>query len=147
MNFSELSVFVYGTLKPGGHYWPEYCEGKVSSQVPAKVQGELYDLHVGYPGLWLGGPGHSGDCGLPSKTWVQGFILSFMHEQDFLRLDHLEGYEPGRPDSDNEYIRQKVHAYSIEGEKLGDVWAYEMTKATMQRHKATRLEDGNWPIL
>ena len=29
MKFSDLTVFVYGTLKPGGHYWPEFCEGKV----------------------------------------------------------------------------------------------------------------------
>ena len=53
MSEAVYKVFVYGTLKPGGHYWPQFCEGKVSEVLPAKVQGKLYDLHVGYPGVRL----------------------------------------------------------------------------------------------
>lgn len=135
MKFSDLTVFVYGTLKPGGHYWPEFCEGKVEEPVPAKIHGKLYDLHVGYPGLLLRG-----------ESWVQGHLLTFKTEEDFLRLDYLEGYKLDRPYSKNEYIRLKVPAYSTGGEPLGEVWAYEMTEATMERHKGTRIPDGNWPV-
>jgi len=131
---SEFSAFVYGTLKPGGHYWPEFCEGKVTQVSPAKIRGELYDLHVGYPGMLLNG-----------DSWVQGCILEFASEADFLRLDYLEGYEHGRPESENEYNRLKVDCYSPEGEPLGQVWAYEMTSTTMERCRGTRIADGNWP--
>lgn len=137
MNFqlTDLSVFVYGTLKPGGHYWPEFCEGKVGEPVPAKIRGELYDLHVGYPGLILKG-----------DLWVQGCILTFEAEADFLRLDYLEGYEPDRTYSENEYIRLKVSCFTPEGEAIGDIWTYEMTEATMERCKGTLIPDGNWPV-
>lgn len=127
-------VFVYGTLKPGGHYWPEFCEGKLAAEPrAAKVRGELYDLHVGYPGLLLKG-----------DSWVWGYVLNFARKADFLRLDHLEGYVPGRPEAENEYKRLRVACFTPEGEALGEVWAYEMTAATMSRHRGTRIESGDW---
>lgn len=132
---TEFAVFVYGTLKPGGHYWSQFCEGKVSTALPAKIRGELYDLHVGYPGLLLRG-----------EDWVQGYVLSFPREPDFLQLDVLEGYVSGRPDAFNEYRRLKVPYFSLGGEALGEVWAYEMTEATFERHQTTRIPEGNWPI-
>lgn len=132
---SNFTVFVYGTLKPGGRYWPRFCEGKVIDVALAKVRGELYDLHVGYPGVLFRGNG-----------WVEGCLLSFPKEADFLQLDWLEGYQPGRDVSKNEYIRLKMPCFSIDGEPLGDFWAYEMTEATLKRHNGTRMEEGNWPV-
>jgi gamma-glutamylcyclotransferase (GGCT)/AIG2-like uncharacterized protein YtfP len=135
MHVSDLTVFVYGTLKPGGRYWPEFCEGKVLDSVPAKIRGELYDLHLGYPGLVLQGDG-----------WVQGYLHTFETEEHFLRLDYLEGYDPARPYSKNEYIRKKVEAYSVEEAPLGEVWAYEITEHVMAECQPTLLPDGNWPV-
>lgn len=133
---SDLKVFVYGTLKPGGHYWPEFCEGKLAAApVAAKIHGELYDLHVGYPGLLLKG-----------DKWVKGYLMEMATEADFLRLDYLEGYVPGRPEAENEYNRLRVACFSPEGEPLGEVWAYEMTVATMARHRGTLIENGDWPV-
>lgn len=132
---SDQSVFVYGTLKPGGHYWPQFCEGKVSDVVPAKIRGELYDLHVGYPGVFLRGDG-----------WIQGTVLTFPRTHDFAQLDVLEGFEPRRTAEENEYLRLRVDCFSPEGEPLGQVWAYEMTEATFQRFSGMRIEDGHWPI-
>lgn len=135
MAASPHKVFVYGTLKPGGHYWPQFCEGKVSEVQPAKIRGELYDLHVGYPGVILQG-----------DNWVQGYLLTFPNEADFRQLDVLEGYIPGRSEEDNEYNRLEIACYTPAGEPLGDVWAYEMTEATMQRYTCSRIECGNWPV-
>lgn len=134
MHLSDLTVFVYGTLKPGGHYWPEFCEGKIGEPLPAKIHGELYDLHVGYPGLLLRG-----------ESWVQGYLLTFKTEKDFLRLDDLEGYDPNRPYSENEYIRLKVPCFTRDDEPLVEAWTYEMTNATRERHKGSLIADGNWP--
>jgi len=131
----SLIVFVYGTLKPGGHYWPEFCEGQVLSQKAAKIRGELYDLHVGYPGLLLRGNG-----------WVHGYLLEFGSKQDLDRLDYLEGYLPNRPESQNEYNRLKVTCFNPNGQELGEFWAYEMTTATAERLQGTLVESGNWPV-
>ena len=135
MQNTALKVFVYGTLKPGGHYWPQFCEGKVASAVPAQIRGKLYDLHVGYPGMFVGG-----------DDWVQGTVLTFLRQEDFAQLDVLEGFEPNRPNQLNEYVRLRVDCFNKDGERLGEVWAYEMTEATFERFTATRIEDGNWPI-
>ena len=132
---AQPRVFVYGTLKPGGYYWPRFCEGKVHSVVAAKVRGELYDLHVGYPGLRLAG-----------EDWVQGYLLTFESAADFARVDELEGYDPGRPDSENEYRRTQVDCYGPAGQALGQVWAYEISDAVLKRCQGSRLVDGNWPI-
>ena len=132
----DWKVFVYGTLKPGGYYWLEFCEGKLAADpLPAKIRGELYDLHVGYPGLLLKG-----------DTWVRGYVLEFANEADFLRLDYLEGYVPGRPEAGNEYNRLRVDCFAPEGDALGEVWVYEMTPATMERHGGTSIENGDWPV-
>lgn len=132
----DFKVFVYGTLKPGGRYWPEFCAGKLAAEpVAAKIRGELHDLHVGYPGLLLKG-----------DKWVMGYVLELAEAADFLRLDFLEGYEPGRPEAENEYNRLRVACFSTAGKALGEVWAYEMTAATMARHQGTRIESGDWPV-
>lgn len=131
----SLKVFAYGTLKPGGHYWPEFCEGKVVAQTPAKIRGELYDLHVGYPGLRLRG-----------EDWVYGYVLVLKDEAALARLDDLEGYVPNRPEDQNEYNRLKVECFKMEDEPLGEAWAYEMTAATMARLRGTLIEGGDWPI-
>lgn len=135
MKLSDLPVFVYGTLKPGGRYWPEFCAGKVKEPIAAKLKGELYDLHLGYPGLRLQG-----------EDWVHGYLLRFRKETDFLRVDALEGYDPNRSYSLNEYIRLKAPAYSTDDLLLGRVWTYEITEQVFMRCQTTRIADGNWKV-
>ena len=135
MTDSGNTVFVYGTLKPGGHYWPAFCAGKVRSIVPAKIRGELYDLQRGYPGLRC--------CG---QSWVQGVLLHFPSHADFARVDALEGYAPGRAAEDNEYLRLKVPCFSPAGEPLGTHWTYEVTLSVLQSCRASRIDSGIWPV-
>ena len=114
--------------------WPEFCQGKLLAEpVAAKIRGELYDLQAGYPGLLLNG-----------DSWVWGYVLDFAREADFLRLDYLEGYEPGRPEAENEYNRLRVACFSTAGKPLGEVWTYEMSAATRARQCGTRIESGDW---
>lgn len=107
----------------------------MSSEVPAKIRGALYDLHVGYPGVFLREDG-----------WVQGVVLTFEQQQDFVQLDVLEGYQSGRRAELNEYMRLRVDCYAPDGQSLGQVWAYEMTEATFQQFAGTRIESGHWPV-
>lgn len=131
----DLKVFVYGTLKPGGHYWPQFCEGKVARHTPAKIHGELYNLHVGYPGLRLQG-----------KGWVFGYLLELKDPIHLNGLDYLEGYVPNRSESENEYNRIRVPCYDLEEQSLGEVWAYEITAGAFAKHQPSRIDDGNWPV-
>lgn len=136
MGFPENAVFVYGTLKPGGKYWPVFCEGKTTSVTPAKIRGRLYDLHVGYPGLRRDEDG-----------WVHGFVLVVPDPADFRRIDELEGYSPDQPVELNEYIRLKTPCFdTASGEELGSVWAYEVTPETLAQLGGTPIPSGNWPI-
>lgn len=128
-------VFVYGTLKPGGHYWPQFCEGKVTTAIPAKIHGELYDLHVSYPGLFIRG-----------DSWVHGYVLTIPRDEHFEQLDVLEGYQPNRAEELNEYARVRVECFDQIGVSLGEVWAYEMTEATFRQTAGTRIEHGDWRV-
>ena len=135
MAFSDLSVFVYGTLKPGGYYWHRFCEAKVCGQTPARIRGELYDLGCGYPGAIFNGTG-----------WIEGVVLEFKHAVDFEAVDELEGYRPGASSKVNEYERRKVPCFSRKGDSLGLVWAYEINPHYLNRYDARLLPDGQWCV-
>ncbi|MGB0272816.1 MAG: gamma-glutamylcyclotransferase family protein [Opitutales bacterium] len=134
---SELQpvVFVYGTLKPGGAYWQEYCAGRVVGQQAACVRGSLYDLRRGYPGLRRTGSG-----------WVHGYRLTLADSAALQRIDSLEGYRADRPEEQNEYTRIRVACLSPQGERLGSAWTYAVTDWFWRRCDSRPLPDGEWPI-
>ncbi|CAI8291651.1 MAG: Uncharacterised protein [Opitutia bacterium UBA7350] len=135
MSFSQLSVFVYGTLKPGGCYWARFCEGKVQRTTPARIRGELYDLGCGYPGAVFN------ECG-----WIEGCVHEFIWPVDFAAVDALEGYcINGAPDK-NEYERRIVTCFDYQELELGRVWAYEVNPQMLLASKAQRLPDGCWLV-
>ena len=135
MPFPELSVFVYGTLKPGGCYWERFCEGKVQRTTPARIRGELYDLGCGYPGAVFNNQG-----------WIEGFVHQFIRPADFAAVDVLEGYAENGNSESNEYQRKVVPCYDLQGTALGQVWAYEVNPQLLISGKVQHLPDGCWPI-
>jgi gamma-glutamylcyclotransferase (GGCT)/AIG2-like uncharacterized protein YtfP len=48
-----VAVFVYGTLKPGGFYYPRISQWVVYT-ADAMVRGELFDTGLGYPAAVFG---------------------------------------------------------------------------------------------
>jgi gamma-glutamylcyclotransferase (GGCT)/AIG2-like uncharacterized protein YtfP len=48
-----VAVFVYGTLKPGGFYYPRIANWVVYT-TDAMVRGELFDTGLGYPAAVFG---------------------------------------------------------------------------------------------
>ncbi len=125
-------VFVYGTLKPGGYYWAEFCEGKVTAHEPAKLRGQLYDLAPGYPGMTTG------------SDWVQGELLTLKDDAALAGLDTLEGYEAGRPPVENEYQRIGAECFRPDGSPLGTVWTYLMTNEKARELGGIYLPEGVW---
>lgn len=130
---APIRVFVYGTLKPGGYYWPRFCEGKVIAYEPAKARGRLYHLPLGYPGMLLD----------PSQ-WAQGYLLTLADDAALAGFDYLEGYEVDRDPEENDYERPWIEVFSPEGDPLGMAWTYVMTSQRITEHRGVLVEDGNW---
>lgn len=127
-----FNVFVYGTLKPGEFYYPLYCEGKVVQSCEAFTYGQLYDLPLGYPAMTVG------------QARVYGYVLTFVEAQALKDLDDLEGYDPHGPLDQNEYERQQIEAFHLDGTSLGMVWAYRMTVQHANHLGGTLISSGRW---
>jgi gamma-glutamylcyclotransferase (GGCT)/AIG2-like uncharacterized protein YtfP len=126
-----LSIFVYGTLKPGQANY-RYCRDRLLSAEAAMVRGQLFDLSVGYPAMTLG------------DQWVLGHRLIFPDEQILLALDELEDYSLYRPSHDNEYQRVWVEMFSRQAQSLGGGWTYRMDIDRVQRYQGRPVDSGEW---
>ena len=129
---SILDVFVYGTLKPGEVNYPAYCEGKVTSQIPAYTWGDLYALSVGYPAMVEG------------NNKVQGVLLQLNNINTLKSLDQLEGYQEDRRSHLNEYNRQLVTVYRLDDRAIAQAWVYFMTLAKVRQYQGEKVTSGNW---
>jgi gamma-glutamylcyclotransferase (GGCT)/AIG2-like uncharacterized protein YtfP len=127
-----IAVFVYGTLKPGGFYFSQYCEGRVVECCEAIAQGDLFDLPIGYPAMTAG------------NGWVQGYVLTFNDPTVLIELDELEGYDPSCPATENEYQRQEIDVFDRQQRPLGRAWVYMMLLARVQQSGGVWLPGGEW---
>lgn len=133
-----IDVFVYGTLKPGGRYHPEYCAPYLKKSQPAQVRGQLYDLpHLGYPAMTLG------------DGWVKGYLFT-LDAIALSGLDYLEGYSPPEKpalhdenDFEEEYMRQQATVFDLAGQVIGEAWIYFMEQPPAG---AIWLSTGEWMI-
>ena len=128
----NLNLFVYGTLKPGGVNYQRYCAGKAVEEKQAIAFGQLFDLPIGYPAMTLG------------ERKVQGFVLTFADSAILSLLDELEDYDPNRMPQDNEYNRQPIETYDLEGQSLGLAWVYLMTLEQVQRLGGLLIPSNWW---
>ncbi len=126
-----LSVFVYGTLKPGQANYG-CCGNHLLSTEAAMMRGQLFDLPVGYPAMTLG------------DQWVLGHRLIFPDEEILLILDELEDYSPHRPSDENEYQRVWVEMFSRQAQSLGNGWTYQMDIERVQRYQGRLVASGEW---
>ena len=129
---SYLRIFVYGTLKPGEVNYQFYCAKYIVECFPAVANGFLYELPIGYPGMTNG------------KGKVYGFVLSFSEPKILLQLDKLEDYHPERFPEENEYQRQKIPTFGLDGQSLGTVWSYLMLPEKVKLLGGKLLSDGYW---
>ena len=131
--FEDLRVFVYGTLRPGGFYWKDFCEGRVARAQRARARGRLFALPVGYPAARFGG-----------EEWIRGHVLELTDEDALVGFDRLEGFRPGRSPAENEYERRRVEIFDEEGRSLGKVWAYEMEARRIAEAGGVEIPEGRW---
>ena len=133
------SVFVYGTLKPGGFYHDEYCGEFQFEATCGLVHGQLYHFPaLGYPGAIEHPTEH-----------IQGVLLAFQRpEREVLtKLDVLEGYDPSRPADVNEYYRKQVPVFDKAGQPVCEAaWCYFMEQRKVEALNGQPLPSGLWPI-
>lgn len=141
LSWVELSVFVYGTLKPGERNHAAYCLPGLYSQRSAQVPGQLFHLpQQGYPGL-VDGPG-----------WVQGVWLRWREPRSLMvqrlaLLDDLEDYDPrwaGNPQGRNFYDRQWRGVYTTAGQFLTYAWVYVLGRDRVRALGGMLLPAGVW---
>lgn len=133
------SVFVYGTLKPGGRYHEAYCGLFEFQQLEAMVNGRLYDFpKLGYPGAIES-----------ERHWIHGYRFTFSDPQETVleKLDQLEGFKPDRPANLNEYYRKMVSCYDVKGLKTDEaVWCYFMDPSVVKRLEGIPIPSGHWAV-
>ncbi len=129
---NQLKVFVYGTLKPNGKYYPSYCQGKTIKEEKCWTNGKLYALSLGYPAM------------IEGNEQVYGFLLTFASVKELNNLDKLEGYSESRNTSKNEYERKRVLVYDQFNEPLAMAWAYLMTLEKVNNLQGIYLPSGCW---
>ena len=127
-----FKVFVYGTLKPQEKYYPRYCQGKTTAEIPCWTKGKLFALPVGYPAMTKG------------NDRVYGYLLTFANDVDLVHLDYLEGYTGVANSNKNEYDRLWIDVYDDQNIKLDECWAYFMTEDKIKKKQGTYLPNGYW---
>ena len=135
----NTSVFVYGTLKPGGLYHEAYCGRFRFEASKGSISGTLFDFPaLGYPGALE-----------HATNKVRGFLFTFYHpEQEVLTtFDELEGYDPRRPSFQNEYYRKKIPVYGDANQVIyPNAWCYFMESRKISILEGIQLLEGNWPV-
>lgn len=133
----QYPVFVYGTLRPGGHNYGTFLDGRVSESAKVTLNGlEMFGSpNDGFPYVALG------------EGKVVGELLNIkseVYDNTVFELDFLEGfYEAG--DAQNHYERKLIEITNEDGE-TARFWIY-VVDGEMEKHvreSRERLENGDW---
>ena len=125
-------VFVYGTLKVGGHFADDFDEFRVKS-TPAALKGHaLFNLG------WFPTVVSS----ITKGSEVHGELHEYKHPDVVMRaFDRIEGYT-GKSDTDL-YDRKRVEVTTEDGEVHE---AYIYVFAQKLPSDAQKIENGTWPL-
>lgn len=127
-----LTVFVYGTLKPGEAAHRRYCEPYLLAAQPAWVQGHLFHLPQGYPAL------------APGDRWVEGSLLQLRTAEAIDQIDAFEDYDPNVADDENLYVRRSHPVFSAQRQPLGAAWVYFMAPERIATLGGIAIPEGVW---
>jgi len=138
----NVSLFVYGTLKPGEMNYADYLAGRTLYEQPAWVVGAVLYTAGPFPYLVLGN-------GLAQPTeYVYGMLLTICPEvymATLQALDDLEGYQPGAAGNLYERI---THTVQTAGAQVA-AWMYVAGLQPLTAIRAGqfhKIPGGNWNV-
>lgn len=120
-----MRLFVYGTLRPGGRYWPHALALFVEAVSPTVVM----------PGLDLfGGPGFpvaaTNPLGDDAATGVVGEVITVEAKWGGVVLDRLDEIEG--------------HPRLFRREERDGIWVYIATAGTLEKFGTRQVPSGDW---
>ena len=123
-------VFVYGTLKVGGHFAATFDNDRISS-IPAEVPGTMYATAGWYPG-----------CVFDTKHTIVGELHEYKDIDAIMkRQDIIEGCNGGT-DPSNLYNRRTIIVITNDGEEI-EALTYEYNRDV---NGLKIIETGIWAI-
>jgi gamma-glutamylcyclotransferase (GGCT)/AIG2-like uncharacterized protein YtfP len=130
-------VFVYGTLRPGGLYHPDFLLGRTTAEEPATLRGVV--LHEG--------PGYPYAVEEAEGGVVHGQLVTLAedrHDQVLAALDQLEDYRPGDPSS--LYFREEREVTRTADGTVVRAWVYLAAPrlAARLRTEGRIIAGGDW---
>ena len=134
---AHIRLFVYGTLRPGGRYWPEVARF-VERHHPAHVDGfAMWHLPEGYPAVL---PTGAGDRIRGEVLWVpRGLAAAAL-----AAFDEVEDHRPGAPDS--LYDRLVVDTVGLDGHGLcqAHIYVYHPARRDYLHAHGLPVPCGDW---
>ena len=126
---SELKIFVYGTLKVGGHFARRFNDQRVKSK-RGTIKGTMFNIGGNFPGVVLNG-----------KNTITGEVHEYSDGKNVeSELDRIEGfYAEGH--KNNMYNKRKVEVETEDGKE--ECIMYEFAYST---DAAKEVTTGIWEI-
>lgn len=134
---NKVKIFVYGTLKEGGHFAKNFDSVRENAK-PATIRGQLFDVAGWFPGIKL--------TDVPDDI-VHGELHEYNEAEEVIKqMNRIEGFDPDNPEK-SLFIRKKVTVETEEGEKEeAEVYEFNFENAGDKVDKAIRVESGVWEI-
>lgn len=132
------TLFVYGTLRPGGRYWPNIAQF-VEHYDPALLTGhELWHLDDGYPAAVVGTGGVFGDL---------LYVKQGKEAEFFAIADEIEQYSP--TDTSSLYIRTPVTVARLRNPNgtpvPAETYVFNSAHRPYLLKHGKELPNGEWP--
>ncbi|AZR72459.1 hypothetical protein BBF96_03120 [Anoxybacter fermentans] len=128
-------LFVYGTLRPGAAKHHLLKKGEIIKIEPGWIQGILFYLEGGYPGLVL-----TDEC---NGEKVFGEVVTFADLNSILPdLDEYEDYVPGSEECEYERILTMVQ--TERGPIEAWVYVVNSSKAYELLFSGNKIDGGDW---
>lgn len=125
------NVFVYGTLKEGGHFSFGFEEDRVAVR-PAKAKGVLYNLG-NFPGAALGG-----------NDYIHGELHTYSNFRRIVReMDRIEGCAGRKHENSNLFNRRVVNVELVNGSQVRALM-YVFNTARINVEDREMIEGGTW---
>lgn len=142
MRALQLSIFVYGTLCPGGSNYPIYLAGRTLTEHAAHMTGAVLYTEGIYPYLVIT------DERADTTTCVHGMLITIrphLYTRTLALLDDLEDYQPNNPHSLYERTTHTVQTFA----GPSAAWVYiagPPMLTAIRTGKLTKVLGGRWEI-